>query len=143
MVDVSSKPASVRTAEARGFVAMSADAIAAVRREALGKGDVLGVARVAGIMAAKRTSDLIPLCHPVALTDVRVDLEITDDGVRINSRAKASGPTGVEMEAMTAVALAALTVYDMCKSVDRSITIREVELLSKAGGRSGTWKKAN
>lgn len=141
MVDVSAKEPTLRSATARSFVSMSPDAIAAVRTESLGKGDVLGVAKVAGIMAAKKTADLIPLCHPLALTDVQVGLELLEDGVRIQAHAKTTGPTGVEMEALTAAAVAALTVYDMCKSVDRSMTVEKIELVSKEGGRSGTWRR--
>lgn len=141
MVDVSAKTASLRTARAQAFVAMSPRAVAVVRRDELDKGDALGVAKIAGIMAAKKTADLVPLCHPLTLSDVQVELELTDAGVRITASAKTTGPTGVEMEAMTAACVAALTVYDMCKSVDRSIRIESIELLSKAGGRSGSYSK--
>lgn len=140
MVDVGGKASTDRTAAARAFVAMSPEAVAAVQDAAFSKGDVLGVAKIAGIMAAKKTADLIPLCHPLALTDVQVDLELDERGVEIKASAKTTGQTGVEMEAMTAAAVAALTVYDMCKSADRSIKIQTVELLSKSGGRSGDWQ---
>jgi cyclic pyranopterin phosphate synthase len=141
MVDVGEKPATARHAVAEGSVRMSEAAFGAVRDNALAKGDVLGVARVAGVMAAKRTADLIPLCHPIALTDVQVDatLDSTLPGVRIRATARTVGPTGVEMEAMTAVSVALLTVYDMVKAADRGMVISEVRLLEKGGGRSGLW----
>ncbi len=141
MVDVSAKPVSERTAVAAVRVMMAAETLAAVAGGRVGKGDVLGVARLAGIMAAKRTADLIPLCHPLPLT--AVDVELTCDGERsavdITARCRVSARTGVEMEALTAAAVAALTVYDMCKSMDRGMHISELRLLHKAGGASGTF----
>ena len=123
---------------------MSAETVALIRAGALGKGDVLGVARLAGIMAAKRTPDLIPLCHPLPLTSVSVDLACEDDppGVLIKATVTVTGRTGVEMEALTAATVAALTVYDMCKSVERGMTIGEIRLLEKTGGRSGSYAAA-
>jgi cyclic pyranopterin phosphate synthase len=143
MVDVSAKPATVRVAVARGLVRMQASTLALARANQLAKGDVLTVAQVAGVVAAKRTAELIPLCHPVPLTDVQVLL--TPDpkagGIAVEATAKTTGPTGVEMEALAAVAVAALTVYDMCKAVDRSMTIDHVRLVHKRGGRSGTYTR--
>lgn len=137
MVDVGDKPSTVREAVARGSISMSRAAREAIRAGAVKKGDPLQTARVAGIMAAKRTSDLIPLCHPLALTHVWVDLTPTSRGYDIEARVGTNGQTGVEMEALTAVAVAALTVYDMLKAVDRTMTISEVRLTEKRGGRSG------
>jgi cyclic pyranopterin monophosphate synthase len=141
MVDVSAKAATERVAVARGLVRMRAATLALVRRNRMQKGDVLAVAQVAGVMAAKRTADLIPLCHPIALTDVQVSLvpQSRPARIRIEATAKTVGPTGVEMEAMAAVAVAALTVYDMCKAVDRAMTIDRVRLVRKSGGRSGNY----
>lgn len=139
MVDVSAKPPTARVATAKAFVRMSTEAREAVAHDSLAKGDVLAVARVAGVMAAKKTSDLLPLCHPLALSDVQIEFQISEKGIRIETSAATTGPTGVEMEAMTAAAVAALTIYDMCKSIDRSMGIEKVELTSKSGGRSGTW----
>lgn len=139
MVDVSAKPATVREATATGRIAMSPQAAAAVR-EGAAKGDVLAVARVAGIMAAKRTGDLVPLCHPIPLTKVTLDLQPDDAGVTATATVAATGPTGVEMEAMCAVSVALLTVYDMIKSIDRAMAIGGVRLLAKSGGRSGDWR---
>jgi cyclic pyranopterin phosphate synthase len=141
MVDVSAKPETERIAIAEGFVAMQAATLSKIQRGGLPKGDVLAVARVAGIMAAKRTSELIPMCHPLAITAVTLDLE--PDGrsrLRISATVKTTGQTGVEMEALTAVSVAALTIYDMCKSVDRDMRIESVHLLEKSGGRSGTYR---
>lgn len=138
MVDISSKTPTARSARARGFVKMSSDAVAAVT-SGVAKGDVLSTARIAGIMAAKRTHELIPLCHPLSITDVKVGLEIVDGGVEITTEVKTTDRTGVEMEALTAASVAALTVYDMCKSVDKAITIERIELLEKIGGKSGRW----
>jgi cyclic pyranopterin phosphate synthase len=143
MVDVSEKPATARRAVAESFVTMEQETLTAIIDGAVGKGDVLTVAEMAGVMAAKRTSELIPLCHPIALTDLVV--EITPDraasGVRIKATAATVAPTGVEMEALTAASVAALTVYDMVKGVDRSSMIREVKLLEKTGGKSGEWRR--
>jgi cyclic pyranopterin phosphate synthase len=141
MVDVSSKKVSEREARARAFVAMSPAAVAAVREGGLEKGDALAVAKVAGIMGAKRTPELIPLCHPIALTSIDVDLKIVDGGVAIVTTVKTSDRTGVEMEALTAASVAALTIYDMCKSVDKGISITSIELLEKRGGKSGEWRR--
>lgn len=139
MVDVSDKPSSVRTAKARGSIRMSLDAFEAIRSHQIAKGDVLSVARVAGIMAAKRTSDLVPLCHPLILDDVRVDLEPDPalPGYRVASQVRTSGKTGVEMEAIVAVTVALVTVYDMAKSADRGMVIGDISLVHKTGGRSG------
>jgi cyclic pyranopterin monophosphate synthase len=141
MVDVGAKAVSSRTAEASGFVAMSAAAVAAIRERRTPKGDPLEAARLAGIMAAKRTSDLIPLCHPLALSHADVRIELTDEGARITATASTAAQTGVEMEALTAVAVAALTLYDMCKAVDRAMEIRSVRLDRKVGGKSGEWRR--
>lgn len=139
MVDVSDKPATQRTARAQAFVRLNPEAIAAVRDGATRKGDVLGAARIAGITAAKQTSALIPLCHLIALSHVDIDLQVTEHGVDIRTQARATAQTGVEMEALTAAAVAALTVYDMVKSVQRDIVIERVRLLYKEGGRRGTF----
>jgi cyclic pyranopterin monophosphate synthase len=141
MVDVGAKPVSERTAEASGFVAMSARTVAAIRERRTPKGDPLETARLAGIMAAKRTSDLIPLCHPLALTHVDVQITLRDDGAQITATASTSAQTGVEMEALTAVSVSALTLYDMCKAIDRAMTIKDVRLERKSGGRSGEWRR--
>ena len=142
MVDVSEKAATSRTAVAEGFIAMSPETLALIERGDAKKGDALATARLAGIMAAKRTHELIPLCHPLLLTKVTVDLEPTSDpaGVRITAEVKVNGQTGVEMEALTAVSVACLTVYDMLKAVDRGMTIGPIRLLEKSGGRSGVWR---
>ena len=140
MVDVSAKPSTSREALAECIVRMAPATILAVR-EGTPKGDALQVARVAGIMAAKRTSDLIPLCHPLPLTSVDVDFELLKDGVRVLARARVTGQTGVEMEALTAAAVAGLTLIDMTKGVERGVSIESVRLLEKSGGRSGTWKR--
>ena len=142
MVDTSAKPETQRLARASGLVRMAKQTAALIRDRAVAKGDVLEVARLAGIMAAKRTSDLIPLCHPLPLTGVRVDLAFAgDDLLRIEATARVFGRTGVEMEALTAVSVAALTVYDMCKAVDRTMTIEAIRLEEKSGGRSGTFRR--
>lgn len=143
MVDVSGKPESERTATAEGAVRMSREAHDLVVASALEKGDVLTIAQVAGIMAAKRTGELIPLCHPLGLEaiDVTVEPDIALPGVRVRATARLTGRTGVEMEAMVAVATACLTVYDMVKSVDRTMTIEGVRLLKKTGGTRGDWKR--
>jgi cyclic pyranopterin phosphate synthase len=139
MVEVGDKPVTRRSATAEGFVRMSAEAREAILERRAKKGDVLGVAQVAGILAAKRTGDLIPLCHPLPLDGVDIHLEVVGDGVRIEATARTTGRTGVEMEALTAVSLAALTVYDMLKAVDRAMRVEGVRLLAKSGGRSGDW----
>lgn len=139
MVDVGDKAATRREAVAEGFVRMSEESRAALFGGELVKGDALAVARVAGIQAAKRTPELIPLCHPLALTSVAVDIEQVDDGARISVRVGTTGPTGVEMEALTAVAVAALSLYDMVKGLERGVEIGPIRLLEKTGGRSGTW----
>ena len=139
MVDVSAKPATARIAVASGRITIAADALAAIREGATKKGDVIAVARIAGIMAAKRTADLIPLCHPIAISRVSVDLAIEADGVAVTAEVATTGPTGVEMEALTACTVALLTVYDMAKALDRGMVIGEVRLRAKSGGRSGDW----
>lgn len=141
MVDVSAKAETERTAIARGRVVMRPETLERIRAGQMGKGDVLGVARLAGIMAAKRTADLIPLCHPLMLAKVTVDLvPAPPDAVEIEALVKVSGRTGVEMEALTAVTVAALTVYDMCKAVDRGMRIEAVRLSHKSGGKSGIYE---
>ena len=142
MVDVGAKPETERVAVARGRIAMAPATLALIKAGQMGKGDVLGVARLAGIMAAKRTSELIPLCHPLALSSVAVDLILDEAGsaVEIEAKVKLTGRTGVEMEALTAVSVAALTVYDMCKAVDRSMTISDIRLVHKSGGKSATYE---
>jgi cyclic pyranopterin phosphate synthase len=139
MVDVGGKQVTARQAIATGRIVMSAQAVAAIRDGAVKKGDVLAVARVAGIMAAKRTSDLIPLCHPLPLTRISLDLSVDPDGVTATATVATDGKTGVEMEALTAVSAALLTVYDMAKAIDKGMTIKDIHLLSKQGGRSGDW----
>jgi cyclic pyranopterin phosphate synthase len=143
MVDVSAKAATVRTARARAVVELSAEVRAALLVGELPKGEALAVARVAGIQAAKATSHLIPLCHPLALSSVEVSFEaVGEHSVAVLSEVRCTGPTGVEMEALTAVSVAALTLYDMCKARQRGIRITAVELLHKSGGRSGEWHRA-
>lgn len=144
MVDVSGKPVTTRTATAEGSVRMSRTAFEEVQTHALTKGDVLAVAQVAGITAAKRTGELIPLCHPLGLDaiDVQVHLNADLPGVRVEATATVVGRTGVEMEALTAVAVACLTVYDMVKAVDREMVIEDVRLVSKTGGTRGDWRRA-
>ena len=141
MVDVGAKPVSERFARATGSIRMKPDTYRAIQQNALVKGDVLGVARIAGIMAAKRTAELIPLCHPISLTDVQVALELDENlpGVTCEATTKTTDRTGVEMEAITAVVVSLTTVYDMVKSVDRGVTIGDIRLLEKDGGRSGHW----
>ena len=141
MVDVSSKEPTHRRAVARGRVRMAPEVAQALRRGEIGKGDVLAVARVAGIQAAKRTSELVPLCHGLAISSVAVDFEVFDESVGIEARVETIDRTGVEMEALTACSVAALTIYDMCKSMDRSMTISDVALWEKSGGRSGTYRR--
>ena len=140
MVDVADKATTVREATAECTVRMSPATIQAVR-EGTAKGDALQVARVAGIMAAKRTSELIPLCHPLPLTSVTVDFDFVDGGVRVTTTARVVGQTGVEMEALTAAAVAGLTLIDMTKGVERGVFLENVRLLAKSGGRSGAWKR--
>ncbi|MGH7510220.1 MAG: cyclic pyranopterin monophosphate synthase MoaC [Gemmatimonadales bacterium] len=143
MVDVGGKPESERAAEAEGVVRMSRQAFDLVAAQAITKGDVLAVAEVAGTMGAKRTGDLIPLCHPIGLDTVQVEARLEPElpGVRVTAVAKATGRTGVEMEALTAVAVGCLTVYDMVKAADRAMTIEEVRLVSKTGGTRGDWRR--
>lgn len=143
MVDVGGKAESHRVAIAEGRIAMSAQALAAIRDGAVPKGDVLAAARIAGIMAAKKTADLIPLCHPLALDAVTVDFALEERSVRVTASASLTGRTGVEMEAMTAVSVALLTIYDMAKAVDKGMVISGVRLIEKRGGKSGTWKAAD
>lgn len=142
MVDVSAKADTAREAVAEGRITMSAEALAAIREGSAKKGDVLAIARIAGIMAAKRTSELIPLCHPLMLSQVSVDFAFEDDGIRATTLVRLNGQTGVEMEAMTTVSVALLTIYDMAKALDKGMVISGVRLLSKCGGKSGTWKSS-
>lgn len=141
MVDVGDKPATRRVAVATGSITMQPETLAIVAGGTAKKGDVLGIARIAAIQGAKRTSELVPLCHPIALTRVAVDLEIDEalPGVRCTATAETTGPTGVEMEALCAVQVGLLTIYDMCKAVDRGMVIEGVRLLEKHGGKSGSW----
>jgi cyclic pyranopterin phosphate synthase len=143
MVDVGDKPETHRVAVAEGRIRMQAETLALIARGEHRKGDVLGIARVAGIMGAKRTADLVPLCHPLPLTRVEVDLVPREEPpeVLVTARAETAGRTGVEMEALTAVQVALLTVYDMCKAVDRGMTLEGIRLLEKAGGKSGHWRR--
>jgi len=141
MVDVSAKSVSVRSALAAGTVHTTAEVISLLRRDALPKGDALAVARVAGIMGAKRTPDLIPLCHPLLVGSVFVNFRIEDTFIQVEAQVETVDRTGVEMEALTACSVAALTVYDMCKSADRSMKIGELTLWEKTGGRSGTYRR--
>lgn len=143
MVDIADKPSSARRAIAAGRIVMQAETLELIQQGGHKKGDVLGVARIAGVMATKRTADLVPMCHPLALTHVAVEFE-TDAGdaaVECTVTAETTGPTGVEMEALTGVQVALLTIYDMCKSVDRGMVISDVRLLEKSGGKSGHWKR--
>ncbi|KEO91504.1 molybdenum cofactor biosynthesis protein MoaC [Erythrobacter longus] len=140
MVDVGGKAETHRVAIASGLITMSRDALEAIRQGDAPKGDVLGTARVAAIMAAKRTGDLIPLCHPLGLEAVTVDFTVEEAGIRVNASASLTGKTGVEMEAMVAVSTALLTIYDMAKAIDKGMVIGEVRLIEKRGGKSGTWK---
>lgn len=143
MVDVSAKSVTTRTATATGRVRVNPQVVALLRGEGVPKGDALAVARIAGIAGAKRTPDLVPLCHPVALHAVTVDLEIVDDGVLITAMTRTADRTGVEMEALTAVAAAGLTLVDMVKAVDRAASITDIQVESKSGGRSGTWERSS
>lgn len=140
MVDVSAKADTVREAIAEGRISMSAEALDAVRAGNMKKGDVLGTARIAGIMAAKKTSDLIPLCHPLMLSKISVEFEYEATAIRVEASVRLNGPTGVEMEALTAVTVTLLTLYDMAKALDKSMVISDVRLLSKTGGKSGDWR---
>jgi cyclic pyranopterin phosphate synthase len=141
MVDVSAKPVTARTAVATGRVRTSEQVVALLRGDGMPKGDALAVARIAGIAGAKRTPDLVPLCHPIALHGVTVDLEVVDGGVEITATTRTADRTGVEMEALTAVMTAGLTLIDMIKAVDRGATITDVRIEQKSGGRSGTWER--
>jgi cyclic pyranopterin phosphate synthase len=145
MVDVSAKPETARIARAEGAIRMTLGALALVRENRVAKGDVLSVARVAGIMAAKRTADLVPLCHPLPISGVDVRLVLDDalPGVRVEATLRTTGRTGVEMEALTAVSVALLTVYDMVKAVDRGMEIGSIVLLEKEGGASGVWRRSD
>lgn len=140
MVDVGGKSLTSRSATAKGRIAMSAEALAAIRDGDAPKGDVLAAARIAGIMAAKKTADLIPLCHPLALDAVTLDFAFARDGLEVSATASLTGRTGVEMEAMTACCVALLTIYDMAKALDKGMTIGDVRLVEKTGGKSGTWR---
>ena len=144
MVDVGEKPSTARRAIAHAFVRMSPEAVQAVRAGTAPKGDVAAVARIAGIMAAKRVDELIPLCHSLPISAAFVDMDLEDDGIHIRAGASAVARTGVEMEALTAVSVAALTVYDMCKAIDKAMTIEEIRLVEKTGGKSGDyhWKQS-
>lgn len=140
MVDVGAKAETRRTAVASGRIAMTAEALAAIRAGNAPKGDVLGTARIAGIMAAKRTADLIPMCHPLALDAVNLDFAFEADAIRVIARASLTGRTGVEMEAITAVSVALVTIYDMAKALDKGMIIGDIRLVEKIGGKSGHWK---
>ena len=144
MVDVSEKPFTVRYARATGIIRMKAETFEAISRNSLAKGDVLSVARVAGIMAAKRTAELIPLCHSLALSDIQVELTLDQalPGVRCEATARTNAQTGVEMEAISAVAVSLVTVYDMAKAIDRDMSICDICLQEKTGGKSGSWKRS-
>ena len=141
MVDVSAKPATDRLARAGGTILMSADTLAAVQANTLAKGDVLTVARTAGILAAKRTAELIPLCHPLPLTDIAIAISPDESlpGLTVESTVRTTGPTGVEMEAITAVSVTLITIYDMVKGVDKGLRLTDIRLLEKRGGRGGVW----
>jgi cyclic pyranopterin monophosphate synthase len=144
MVDVSDKTATQRTARAEGFVAMAPATLALIEKGEAKKGDVLATARIAGIMAAKRTHELIPLCHPLAIAKATVEFEASREpcGIRVAAEVKVAGPTGVEMEALTAVSVACLTIYDMLKAADKAMTLEGIRLIEKTGGRSGTYRAA-
>ena len=143
MVDVGGKEESDRVAIASGRIRMSSDALDAIRDGNTPKGDVLAAARIAGIMAAKKTSELIPLCHPLSLDAVAIDLALEDGAIRATAKASLTGRTGVEMEALTAVSVALLTIYDMAKALDKGMAIEDVRLIEKRGGKSGTWRAAD
>jgi cyclic pyranopterin phosphate synthase len=140
MVDISAKHATLRESVAQGKISMSAEALNAIKEGSVKKGDVLAVARVAGIMAAKKTSDLIPLCHPLALTKVSIDFAFEEQAICVSAMARLSGQTGVEMEALTAASIALLTIYDMAKALDKEMVISDIRLLMKSGGKSGDWR---
>jgi cyclic pyranopterin phosphate synthase len=142
MVDVTAKDITARTATARGRVEVSSEVVALLRGDGMPKGDALAVARIAGIMATKRTPDLIPLCHPLAISGVEVDLEVDDGVVLIQATVRTADRTGVEMEAFTAVSVAALTVVDMVKAVDKLARITDIEVMAKSGGKSGDWQRS-
>lgn len=141
MVDVTAKEVTARSATARGRVLLSPEAVAALRGGTVPKGDALGVARLAGLQAAKRTPDLIPLCHPIAVHGVEVDLDVLDEGVEIAATVRTADRTGIEMEALTCVAVAGLALIDMIKAVDRTAVISDVRIVAKSGGRSGDWSR--
>ena len=141
MVDVSAKPATAREAVARGRVRLAPETLALVTAGRIGKGDVIGIAELAGIMGAKRTAELIPLCHPLALSMVTVRVTVAKPGLVVEATARTTGPTGVEMEALTAVSVACLTIYDMLKAAERGISIEAIELVAKSGGKSGEWRR--
>lgn len=141
MVDVTEKSVTQRRAIAEGYIRMEPDTIALIESGGHKKGDVFSVARIAGIQAAKKCSDLIPLCHPLMLTKVQIDFEIENDRVKVQALCKLAGQTGVEMEALTAVSVSCLTLFDMCKAVDKSMTIEGIQVVQKEGGKSGSWSK--
>lgn len=143
MVDVSAKPETERVARAEGSIRMAPATLAAIRANTLKKGDVIAVARVAGVMAAKKTAELIPLCHPIALTDVQIDIAPDDalPGLRVEAIARTFGRTGVEMEAISAVCVTLITVFDMTKAVDKGMVLSDIRVLEKSGGRSGSWQR--
>jgi molybdenum cofactor biosynthesis protein MoaC len=145
MVDISNKDASLRTAEAYAEVSVSDDVFKKIKENKITKGDVLTIARLAGIQAAKRTSELIPLCHNILISKVKIDIKLNSGkkSVEINAFAKTVAKTGIEMEALTAVSVSALTIYDMCKSIDKSMVIKEIKLISKTGGKSGDFRNVN
>lgn len=142
MVDVGAKAETARTAVASGFIRIEASALERIRAGDAPKGDVLGTARIAGIMAAKRTSDIIPMCHPLMLDAINLDLDYAADGIQVVATASLTGKTGVEMEAMTAVSAALLTIYDMAKALDKGMVIERIRLIAKSGGKSGDWRAA-
>jgi cyclic pyranopterin phosphate synthase len=143
MVDVTEKPSTTRTAAAHAFVRMKKSTVASIRRIKNPKGNPLEIARIAGITSAKRTSELIPLCHPLPLTHIDVSAKLCQNGIELTSEATTTGPTGVEMEALVAAAVAALTIYDMCKALERGMEITQLYLLTKSGGRSGTYVRSS
>ncbi|MCZ6803496.1 MAG: cyclic pyranopterin monophosphate synthase MoaC [Proteobacteria bacterium] len=143
MVDIGDKSVTHRIAIAAGTISMQSETLSLIKDKGHKKGDVLGIARTAGIMGAKKTADLVPLCHPLSLTHINIDLTINDDknAIYCECRTETEGKTGIEMEALTAVQITLLTVYDMCKAVDRGMIISDIQLLEKSGGKSGTWKR--
>jgi cyclic pyranopterin phosphate synthase len=141
MVDVSGKAETAREAVARGRVRLAPETLAMVTAGRVGKGDVIGIAEIAGIMGAKRTAELIPLCHPLALSSVTVRVTVAEPGLVVEAIARTTGPTGVEMEALTAVSVACLTIYDMLKAAERGMVIEAIELVAKSGGKSGEWRR--